>query len=195
MRRHRLRAALLIVVAAVVGAVAWGAWTTARSRRGRSLAELGLEVLPDVAQRMQNFTRVKVDDHGRTEWELSADEARYFAERDEIVVRGLRITFHLENGRRAGLRGAEGVVTLAGRDIEFIVLSGGVTVALDAYELETASATYERARDLVVAPGPVTARGPDLDLKADRLELEVAPQRVRFGGGVETVLKGAARAS
>jgi lipopolysaccharide export system protein LptC len=55
--------------------------------------------------------------------------------------------------------------------------------------LETAEASYERARDIITAPGPVVIRGRTVDVRARGMEVEITPQHVRLLADVHTVLR------
>ena len=152
-----MRAALLIVVGAALGGIGYLVSRNVIARRVRSVAELGRDFLPQVAQRIQNFRRVKVE-HGRMVWEITAKDARYFEQDNQIVVVEPRMTFFLKDqGRTAHLTGNEGRITLEGHDVSMLTLQGDVVVRLDDLELDTDEATYERERDLITAPGIVTA--------------------------------------
>ena len=58
---------------------------------------IAADFLPQVAQRIQNFRRVKVKD-GRTVWEITADDAQYFDKENAVVVRLPRVTFSMDDG-------------------------------------------------------------------------------------------------
>ena len=75
MRRTRLRAGLLVVVAAALGGIGYLATRNVVARRARTLDDLGKDFLPQVAQRIQNFRRVKME-NGRTVWEVTAKDAQ-----------------------------------------------------------------------------------------------------------------------
>src|SRR5262249_51208291 len=106
MQRSRLRVALLAVVAAALGGIGLATWQNVRARQPRTVADLGADFLPDVAQHIQNFRRVKVKD-GKAVWEVTADDARYTDGDQQILVQHPQVTFYLkENGRRAELVGA-----------------------------------------------------------------------------------------
>ncbi|MCW5889824.1 MAG: LPS export ABC transporter periplasmic protein LptC [bacterium] len=164
-------------------------------RAEKSIAELGAGLLPDVAQRMQFFKRVKVKD-GRTVWEITADDAQYFDKQNAVVVRRPRVTFSIDDGERRGeLTGTEGRLVLVDRELESMVLRGSVVLKLDDMVLNADEATYDRTRDLITVPGDVTITGSDLDLTAHGMEVDVTPQLVRFQGDVRTVLKDDAKRS
>jgi LPS export ABC transporter protein LptC len=194
MRRPRLRAALLVVVAAALGSIGYLASRSVLQRRADPLRALGADLLPDVTQRIQNFRRVKVE-AGRTVWEITATDAQYFRRSNEIVVHEPRVRFFLEAGRReCRVSGAEGRLTLdESRELHALTLRGGVAVHLDDLEVETAEATYERGRDVITSPGLVTIRGPSLELRGMGMEIDVGPQQVRLLEAVHTTLRADAR--
>jgi LPS export ABC transporter protein LptC len=188
MRRTRLRAALLLVVA--VAAVGLGYLVTRNvvARRIDPLRELGEDFLPHVAQRIQNFRRVKVE-NGRTVWQITAREAQYFEQTGEIVVREPQMTFYLDEDREAHVAGAEGRLMLSGRELQTLTLTGKVAVRLDDLELNTEVATYDRARDLITSPTLVTVRGRTIDVRGRGMEVEVGPQHVRLLDDVHMVVR------
>src|SRR2546422_1259421 len=195
MRRKRVRAALLIVVGAALGGVGYLVSRNVVAHRGHALEELGRDFLPQVAQRIQNFRRVKME-HGRMMWEITARDAQFFEQENQIVVVEPKVTFFMkEEGRLAHLRGNEGRITLDGHEMRAITLLGGVMVQLDDMELETEEATYDRARDLITSPGDVTIHGRTLDVRGHGMEIQVGPQHVRLLGAVHTLVHGNARPS
>jgi LPS export ABC transporter protein LptC len=195
MRRKRLRAALLVVVVVALVGIGYLVTRDVSARRPSSLLELGADVIPQVAQRIQNFRRVKMED-GRMMWEITAQDAQYFERSKEVVVREPYMKFFLDDGEReVHVRGAEGRLTLDGRELRSLTLRGGVVVRLDDLELETEEATYDRASDLITAPATVRLHGRALDVRGRGLELRVGPQQVRLLDDVHTVVRTNAAAS
>ena len=195
MRRTRLRAALLLLVAVSAGGIAYLVSRNVVARRVDPLRELGEDFLPLVAQRIQNFRRVKVE-NGRTVWQITAKDAQYFEHSGEIVVREPEMTFYLENDRQVHVAGAQGRLVLSGgRELQTLTLSGSVAVRLDDLELRTEEATYDRARDLITSPVLVTIRGRTLEVRGKGMEVEVGPQHVRLLEDVHTVVQAHATTS
>jgi LPS export ABC transporter protein LptC len=195
MRRKRLRAALLIVVGAALGGIGYLVSRNVVAHRGNPLAELGSDFLPQVAQRIQNFRRVKVE-HGRMVWEITAKDAQFFEPENQIVVLEPQVTFFMkEQGRQAHLRGAEGRITLAGHEMSALMLRGTVVVQLGDMQLETEEATYDRTKDLITSPGDVTIHGRALDVRGRGMEVQVGPQQMRLLRDVHTTVHGDAQAS
>ena len=115
MGRKRLRTALLVVVAVGVVGISYLVSRSVSERRGLGMLELGADFLPNVAQRIQNFHRVKVE-NGRTMWEITAKEAQYHDEQKEVIVREPRMTFFVKDGdREVHVAGTEGSLHLDGR--------------------------------------------------------------------------------
>jgi len=198
MRRTRLRAALLVVVSAALAGLGYLVSRNVIARRVRGLEALGKDFLPEVAQRIQNFHRVKRE-HGRTVWEITAREARYFEQDNQIVVLEPRMTFFLKNdGRATHVASAEGRLTLEGRELQRVTLKGNVSVQLDDMEMQTDEATYDTTRDLITAPGIVTMHGRALRVQGRGMEVDVGPQHVRLLEDVHTTVEkdaGAAKTS
>lgn len=191
MRRSRLRAGLLVVVAMALTGIGYRVWRNVAERTPRSLGELGVELIPEVAQHMQNFHRIKVK-NGHTEWEIKADDAQYYQKQNEIVVRVPEVTIYTEQGvQRAWLTGKEAHLGLVddGREVGSMELRGDVILWLDDLELRTDTATYDRDRDLITAPGAVTITGRTMNVNADGMEVDVTPQRIRLLENVHTLLK------
>lgn len=178
-------------MAVVLGGLGWLVWQRLVAQPRRLLETLGGELLPQVAQHIRNFRRVKVKD-GRTVWEITARDAQYFQADEEVVVEGPQLTLWLDDGQRiVRVASTRGRLRLVDRELATATLEGGVVLVLDDLEMRTERAIYERAADRIVVPEAVTVSGRELDLRARRLEVEVTPQVLRFSGDVHTVWRGA----
>jgi LPS export ABC transporter protein LptC len=190
MRRSRLRAGLLVLVVAGLAGVGYQVWRNVQARVPRTLEQLGVELLPQVAQHIRNFHRVKVSD-GQMEWEIEAADARYFDKEQTVVVQSPKLSLYTKAGvLQAWVTGDEGRLVLAGREeLESVVLTGSVVLWLEDIELRTDVASYDRPRDLITAPGAVNIKGRDMDVQAVGMEVDVTPQRLRLLDDVRTVLQ------
>lgn len=143
------------------------------------IAQKGLEFLPGVSQHIHDFHRVKVQD-GRKVWEVSAQDAQYFQEDNLVVVRAAVMDLYLRDGHTVGLKGDEARILLNGRELTRVELSGDIQVTASEYVVRTDRATYDHARDVIWAPGPVQISGRALELRGDHMEVQVATERVRL---------------
>lgn len=186
--RTRARA---LVVALVVLLLATGGGLLARhlwKQRKGDLARQALDLLPNVAQRIRDFHRVKVD-NGRKVWEVAATEARYYEDEGMVVVKEPMVSFFLKDGRTVALRGDEGKVYLGGRDLQLVELVGDIHVQLGDYSLRAEYASYDRRNDMIVAPGKVEISGDTFDARGEQMEVSIDSQRLKLSGGVETTLR------
>jgi LPS export ABC transporter protein LptC len=189
MGRRGTRALLGIVVLAGLAGIGWKTWRSVQRSRFRQVASAVRELVPDVTQQIRDFRRVKVKD-GRLVWSVEAKEARYFEDEDRVRVLAPHVVVYFDDGaRRAELSGREGRLDLTNKDLDVLRLDGDVRLHLDDFDLATDHATYERSRDLVVAPGPVTIRGRTLDVAATGMEVELGTRRLRLLADVHTELK------
>jgi LPS export ABC transporter protein LptC len=190
MRRTRLRAGLLVVVTLALTVIGYQVSRSIALRRARTVLDLGPDFVPNVAQHIQNFRRVKVEE-GKTVWEVMADDAQYFEKTDTVIATHPRVTLFLQDGRRAHIRGTEGELGLEGSELLRATLRGDVVVELDDLVLHTDQATFDRDADQITAPGAVTLRGRTMDVKGEGMEVEVTAQQVRLLRDVHTVLRNA----
>ena len=139
MRRSRLRAGLLVVVAIALAGIGYRVWRNVVERTPRSLAELGVELLPEVAQHIQNFHRVKVK-NGHMAWEIKAEDAQYYEKDNSVLVRAPEVSVYTSTGTlQAWLTSKDGRLALEGEDKEVasVTLTGAVVVWLNDLELQT----------------------------------------------------------
>jgi LPS export ABC transporter protein LptC len=185
--RTRLR---WLVVGLLVVVLAAGGWLLQRDFAARRRAEQArpiLDVLPNVAQRIQNFHRVKVDD-GRKVWEVSAREAQYLEGEQMVVVDAPVVDVFLQDGRTVSLHGTGGKVFLHERELDRVELAGDIEVQLGDYAMHTDAAHYDAGRGVIVAPGEVRITGKEFDLVGQRMEVNVSSQQLVLSERVRTTL-------
>jgi len=187
--RRRVRwglGALLVVALGAVGVqLARNQW----AQHLRHLRTLDLEFLPEAAQRIQNFRRVKMEGD-RKAWEVAAREAQYFDDDQEIVVDQPEVSFYPKDGQGVvSIKGSEGRIRLSGRDMDRALLTGGIEVRFKDYVVTSERAVYERAADTVVTPTGVAINGGGLEVTGGRMTVELGAQRLRLEGKVTTVLE------
>lgn len=185
--RRRLR---WLVMGVLVVVLAAGAWLLQRGYAARQRAQQTrpiIDALPNVAQRIQNFHRVKVE-NGRKVWEVSAREAQYLEEEQLVVVEAPVVEVFLADGRTVALRGQGGKVFLADRELQRVELQGDIDIQLGDYAMHTDAAHYEAERGVIVAPGRVRITGTGFELQGERMEVDVSAQQLVLSERVQTTL-------
>src|SRR5262245_19093179 len=147
--RARVRLLVVGVLLLALGAGAWLLARNAEARRRAAIQQAAVELLPNVAQRIQNFHRVKVD-NGRKVWEVSAREAQYLDTEGLVKVEEPLVSVYLRNGRTVSLRGQGGKVYLADRELRSVELSGDIAVDLGDFKFFTEVARYDAEQDRIV---------------------------------------------
>jgi len=186
--RARLR---WLVVALLVAVLATGAWLIKGSFDARRRAEqnrIVVDMLPNVAQRIQNFHRVKVD-NGRKVWEVSARDAQYLEGDQVVVVEAPRLDIFLADGRTVSLHGDAGKVFLKDRELQRVEMTGSVEAQLDTYAVYADTVQYEAEDGVIVSPGRVRITGSDFEMLGDRMKVNVADQRLMLSERVQTTLQ------
>lgn len=183
--RWGLGIALVLLLSAVGVQLARYQW----QQHLRGLRNAQLDFLPEAAQRIQNFRRVKMEGD-RKAWEIAAREAQYFEDDQQVKVEGPEVSFFLKGDQGVvSIRGDEGKLFLDGRDMNRAELQGGIEVRFKDYLVKTDRAIYERASDTVISPAAVVITGNGLALSGERMTVEMEAQRLHLDGTVETVLK------
>lgn len=187
MRKH-LRLLLIGVVVLLLGGIAFLIGNSLRAQWKQEAVQGALDLIPNVAQRLQDFHRIKTQD-GRKVWEVAAREAQYSENEDQVTVREPMVKLYLNDGRAVGLSGHQGVLLLSGRELKEVDLTGGIEVQFADYTVRTDRARYQRETDLIWSPTPVEIEGRDLQLRGDRMEVDVSAQRLRLFRHVTMTLR------
>ena len=186
--KARLRIAIFVVLIVLLGGMALMVRRAFNTNTQFELAQKALDMVPDAAQRIQDFHRVQVRD-GKKEWEIAAAEARYLEDEHKVVVRAPMVRLYLKDGRSIGIRGDEGVVLLDGKELRSVDLSGAVEVTLADYIVRTDSAHYDRGRDMVTSPAEVEISGGEVDARGLGMQVEVGSQKFRLLDDVRMIVR------
>ncbi len=144
-----------------------------------------LDYLPESALHMKDFHRAKVED-GRKVWELFGDEANYYKEQKQAVIKKPRFYYYDRKGEAIETKGNEAHIYLNDKELERMELHGGIQVFFQGYVLESEQANYLPAKDQIVLPGHTTVDGEGMHLEGSRMEIEVESKRVRLIDNVKT---------
>ena len=108
----------------------------------------------DTVQRMTEFRRVKMQD-GKKVWEIVAHQARYFADKNEIIIEAPEVSLYLDDGEAIALRCQEGTIHLDGnsQDLRHIELRGDVEITMGDIAFTTEEAIYDRHKNTISSSG------------------------------------------
>ena len=187
--RRRVRTLLGVLLVVAVGGVGVQLVRSQWAQHLRSLRTRELDFLPQVAQRIQNFRRVKMEGD-RKVCEVAAREAQYFEEDRQVVVDDPEVSFFVKDDQGVvSVKGKLGKILLEGREMDRVDLDGGIELRFRDYVVRSDRAFYQRADDTVTSPGAVVVTGDGLSLSGEHMTVEMGSQRVRFEGKVRTTLE------
>ena len=132
----------------------------------------------DMVQRMTEFRRVKMQD-GKKVWEIVAQQARYFADKNEVVIDSPEVSLYFSDGEAVALRCQEGTVYLDGiSDLLHVELRGELEIQIGDIALKTDQATYDRQKNTISSDGMIhivgqgfTAEGKGYTVAVDTKQL------------------------
>jgi LPS export ABC transporter protein LptC len=122
---------------------------------------------------------------GKKEWRLEAASANYAGETSQMVLKNLTVTFFLDDASEMTLTAAKGNLHTDSNDIE---VSGNVVVINREYKLLTEELNYAHDKRVLYSTAPVTISGPEADLAADKISLDLNTKIVTLEGSVETTI-------
>ena len=189
MRRRYVRFGVGLVVVAAFATVGHFLHTSFREQKSKQVDHSSLEgMLPEAVQWIQNFHRIEIRE-GKKTWELVADEAQYLQDRNEVVVRNPRTTLYMKDGEKMTVTGNHGTVTFSnGKDLQKAVLRDSVEVRVREFVIHAEQAVYDRGAEKIVASGPVTIVGKELQVAGNDMTVYVKESRFELEKPVRVTL-------
>ncbi len=190
MRKVR-RLILLLVIVLSLGGVAYKVTETIIANKLRAIRKNpldALDYLPEAALRIKDFHRAKIED-GRKVWEIFGDEANYYKDQKEAVVKNPRFYFYDDKGEVAETSGEVARLFLNEKELERMELQGGIQVSYQGYLLKSEEAIYLAATDQIVLPNKAVLISEGLELEGSSMEVELQDKKVRLLNNVKTKLE------
>lgn len=147
-----------------------------------------LDYLPESTLRIKDFHRANIED-GRKVWELFGEEASYFKEQREAVIKKPRFYYYDKNGDTAETEGDEARLYLNEKKLEKMELRGDIQVSFQGYLLKSEEANYLPAKDQIVLPTRTTVVGDGLAVEGSRMEVELENKKIRLIESVKTKIE------
>jgi LPS export ABC transporter protein LptC len=188
-RRRYVRLGVGAVVVAAFASVGYLLHTSFQAQKSKQDDHTSLEgMLPEAVQWIQNFHRIEIRE-GKKSWELVADEAQYLQDRNQVLVRNPRTTLYMKDGEKVVVTGNQGTVEfLNGKDLHRAVLHDSVEVHVRGFVIRAEEAIYERSAEKIVASGPVTIVGAELQVAGIDMTVYVKDSRFELGKSVRVTV-------
>jgi LPS export ABC transporter protein LptC len=189
MRKAR-RAILLLAILISLGGVGYKVSEIVRRAQKEIKADpfKALDYLPESALQIKDFHRSKIE-NGRKVWELFGEEANYYKEQKEAVIKKPRFYYYDKKGEVAETKGEEAVVYLNEKELDKMELRGGIEVTFQGYLLKSEEANYTPAKDQIVLPTRTTVVGEGISLEGARMEVELEGKKLRMIQAVKTKIE------
>lgn len=189
MRKIR-RSVLLLVIFLSLGGVGYKVYDIVRDMQGQ-LKKNPLKVLdylPESALQMKDFHRAKVE-NGRKVWELFGEEANYFKDEKEAVIKKPRFYYYDKKGEAIETSADEARLYLSEKELDRMELRGGIQVSFQGYVLKSEEANYLPAKDSIVLPTRTKVVGEGMELEGSRMEIEMEDKKIRLLQNVKTKIE------
>jgi len=147
-----------------------------------------LDYLPESTLQIKDFHRSKIED-GRKVWELFGEEASYFKEQKEAVIKKPRFYYYDKEGEVAETQGDEARIYLNEKELERMELRGAIQVFFQGYVLKSEEANYLPAKDQIVLPSRTTVVGDGIAVEGSRMEVELEDKKIRLIQSVKTKIE------
>ena len=189
MRKAR-RSILLLVIFLSLGGVGYKVYEIVRGMQQeiKKNPRKILDYLPESALHMKDFHRAKVE-NGRKIWELFGDEANYYKEQKEAVIKKPRFYYYDKKGEVIETTGDQARIYLNEKELERMELSGGIQVSFQGYVLKSEQANYLATKDQIVLPTRTTVTGEGMQLEGSRMEVEMESKKIRLIDNVRTKME------
>src|SRR5215467_706741 len=186
-QRWILMAVIFISLGAVGYKVAENIWIMKAQEIKKNPLKV-LDYLPDSALRMKDFRRSKIED-GRKIWEIVGDEANYYKDQKQAVVKNPRFYFYDKKGQTAETTGEVAKLFFNEKELEQMHLQGNVQVVYQGYTLNSEEAIYFPDKQQIVLPKKATVVGEGLQVEGSSMQVELEDKKVRLLQNVKTKLE------
>jgi LPS export ABC transporter protein LptC len=189
--RKRSRLVLLIVIVLSLGGVVYKVAESIVIMKAQEIRKnplKALDYLPESTLNIKDFHRAKLEE-GRKVWELYGDEANYFKEQKEAVIKKPRFYYYNKKGEIAETTGHTARLFFNESELEKMQLEGGIQVTYQGYLLKSEAAIYSAAEEKIVLPTRATVAGSGVELEGSRMEIELESKKVRLVQNVKTKLE------
>ena len=189
--RRLNRLILLLVIFLSLGGVAYKVGESLWIMKAEEIRKdplKALEYLPESALQMKDFHRAKLE-NGKKMWELFGDEANYFKEQKQAIIKKPRFYYYNKQGEIIETTGATARLFFNEKELEKMQLEGGIQVTYQGYVLKSDEATYFADAGRIILPKRATVTGNGMEVEGSRMEVELEVKKVRLLQNVKTKIE------
>jgi LPS export ABC transporter protein LptC len=137
---------------------------------------------------MRDFRRSKIED-GRKVWEILGDEANYYKDEKQAVIKNPRFLYYDKKGDVAETTGKVAKMFFNDKELEQLKLEGNIEVNYRGYTLKSEQAIYLPDEKRIVLPSRATVVTDGMAVEGSRMELELEDKKVRLLQNVKTKIE------
>ena len=147
-----------------------------------------LDYLPEAALHMRDFRRAKIED-GRKVWEILGDEANFYKDQKQAVIKNPRFYYYDKKGETAETTGEVAKLFFKEKELEQMQLQGNIQVNYQGYTLKSEEAIYLPDKQQIVLPKKATVVGEGLEMEGSSMQVELESKKVRLVQNVKTKIE------
>lgn len=191
MSRNQIRFLLGLTILTLIATLGYlGSQVGKQSDTARLIDELAAESSgEDTVQRMTEFRRVKMQD-GKKVWEIVARQARYFPDKNKIIIETPQVSLYLDDGEAVALRCQEGIIHLDGnsQDLRRIELRGDVKMTMGDIAFTTEEAIYDRHKNTISSSGLIHIVGRGFTVEGRGYTVTIDTKQLLLQAEVQTTV-------
>ena len=191
MNRNQIRFLLGLTILALLTTLGYlGSQVGKQPDTARLIDQLAAELTEeDTVQRMTEFRRVKMQD-GEKVWEIVARQARYFPDKNEIIIETPEVSLYLDDGEAVALRCQEGTIHLDGssQDLRGIELRGDVEMTMGDIVFTTEKAIYDRQKNTISSSGLIYIVGQVFTIEGRGYTVAIDTKQLTLKAEVQTTV-------
>jgi LPS export ABC transporter protein LptC len=189
MRKTR-RLALLLAVFISLGGVGYKVVQTVYQAQQEIMKNpvKALDYLPESALHVKDFRRAKVE-NGRKIWEVMGEEADYFKDQKQAVIKKPRFLYYDSKGEASETSGDVARMFLGDKDLQKLQLEGSIRVTYQNYILKSEEAVFLPEEQRIFLPKRTTLVGGGFELEGSSMEIELESKKVRLQSNVKTKIE------
>jgi LPS export ABC transporter protein LptC len=178
-----LRSLIGWIILGSLGAVGFFVWQALAPVSGEKDSPAKPDAAADLKLNRVHYTETR---EGMKEWELEAESAVYYREKEIIVLEKVRGTFYGKNQESYVLVGERGRFNTQTKVIE--VYDGVKIESSHGYHMRTKSLQYRADQRELTTSDRVEIKGPDMEVEGVGMVVELNRECLKILGGVTTTL-------